>query len=542
MVGSVDVDDVSISSRGSSRRAARFGVLAAVALGASQGGCGQSPPDSGQPLEGATLVAGSSVLRHGLLTLPRSGGLPELRAVDDPLRVRWRGEREVPASMEAHALGRAVVLRAEDGRISLYDPSTETVRDLGSASGDARWIGSDDGGAFVTDGEALVVRAGGSRHIETDGTILWAAPAGSERVVALVDTRGGHRLEVWEDGDAPVSSEPVDSPGPAVLTGAGREVVLPEGEGHRLVERTLPELHPTERADLDAAPVLLATSPSEHRLFAVPGGEDRLVVIDRYAWETLARTRTKGSVRAVRPSLTGDLLLYEDEAGVWALAPTANSPTAVDSEWRSDLPLALPGGAVLAIRHGEVRVIAPDGSPGEVVPNGADDWWLPVRWRPRAVEMLAEAPDPGADTTAEVGERPPALQDVGITTLGQVSPRAVAVAPAGRHPTAPGDRASLDVATAGATARVPNGFYAVATSSRQLPTLRDLQRSLEGSGYPTQVLPRVDEANETWYRLLVGPYESRDRAEATASRLRRERGIAAWIQEVSGGFETPGDS
>lgn len=535
----MDVGDVSIATQASPRRSARFGALAVVALAVVSGGCGDPSPDGPEPLEGADLVAGTSLFRHGLLTVPRSGGFAELRAVDDPSRVRWRGERELPPSLEAHASGRFAVLRSEDGEVSLYEPATDALRPLGSVPATARWVTAGDGGAFVASDRALVVRSGEGREVTTDGTFVWVAPASSGRIVALVETGSGTRLDVWEESGTPSASETVQSSGPVLLTGSGREVLLPEGEDGRLVERSLPDLAATERFSLERRPTLLATTPSEHRLFAATGGDARLVTIDRYGWQRLERSSTEGSVRDVRPSLTGDRLLYADDAGVWAVDPDDSSPRAIETEWRADLPLALPGGRILGVSGGDVRLFAPDGTPGEVIPDAADRWWLPIRWRPRAIEVLAEASDTtdADDGEEEVGDRPAAYQEIGLTTMGQVSGRTVARVP----PPDRLDRFLEDRPTGNRGAdRVPNGFYAVATSSRQLPSLRELQRSLEGSGYPTQVLPRVDEANETWYRLLVGPYDSRDRAEAAASRLRRERGISAWIQEVSSGVTAPG--
>lgn len=535
----MDVGDVSIATQASLRRSGQLGALAVVTLAVALGGCGDSPPARTEPLEGPDLVAGTSLFRHGLLTIPRAGGVAELRAVEDPLRVRWRGERELPASVEAHAIDRSVVLRARDGEVSRYEPATGVLSSLGSVPADARWISAGEGGAFASAKRALVVRSGGAREIVTDGAFVWVAPASSGRVVALVEAGSGHRLEVWEDAETPATGEAVDSPGPVLLTAGGRAVILPEGEDGRLVERSLPDLAATGRFTPERRPILLASSPSGHRLFAATGGDGRLITIDRYGWERLERTRTEGAVRDVRASITGDLLLYADQSGVWAIGPDDSSPAAVPSEWRVDLPLALPGGRVLGVRDGDVWLFGPDGETSDVVADGPDRWWLPIRWRPRAIEVMAEVSDTTSSDSgqAEVGERPDVLQNVGLTTLGQVSGRTVATAP-------PPDRADRfleeEAAAARAADRVPNGFYAVATSSRQLPSLRDLQRSLEGSGYPTQVLPRVDEANETWYRLLVGPYDSRERAEAAASELRRERGISAWIQEVSSGVAAPG--
>ena len=40
-----------------------------------------------------------------------------------------------------------------------------------------------------------------------------------------------------------------------------------------------------------------------------------------------------------------------------------------------------------------------------------------------------------------------------------------------------------------------------------------------------------------WYRALVGPYPVRERAEASARQLRRERDLDAWVIEVTAGTE-----
>ena len=72
----------------------------------------------------------------------------------------------------------------------------------------------------------------------------------------------------------------------------------------------------------------------------------------------------------------------------------------------------------------------------------------------------------------------------------------------------------------------------MAASSQRVGGVHDLSEALQGDGYPANVVPRRDEANEIWYRVMVGPYESREEAEAVVLRLRRERGIQGWVREV----------
>jgi len=385
---------------------------------------------------------------------------------------------------------------------------------------------------------ALVVREGGARLIETDGRVAWAAPASGDRAVLMAAADDGMRLEIWEEGASePSAVQGVGAVGPIALTGYSRQLVLVEGdEGRELVERDLPDLEPVERLHLDRAPIVLATSPSEHRLFAA--GAERIVTIDRYGWRSLARSAVPGTVREIRPAVTGDLVLVFDGSATWAIPPDDADPVEVEGRWRTDLPLGLPGGRVLAVTDAGLRLLDLDGQAPSAVDGPVDAWWVPVRWTPRRVEPVVRPPAqdsvPVADSAAAESE--PALS-IGLTTIGRVAGRTVAD-PGG---VAGGPRPSeggLSGAAPDPFSSIPGGFYAVASSSRTLETVRQLQRALERSGYPTEVLARRDEANELWYRLMVGPYSSRDQAEAAASSLQRERGISAWIHEAIGDLGT----
>jgi hypothetical protein len=67
--------------------------------------------------------------------------------------------------------------------------------------------------------------------------------------------------------------------------------------------------------------------------------------------------------------------------------------------------------------------------------------------------------------------------------------------------------------------------------SREAAELGPVRELLDGSGYSTHLLRRVDEAGDLWHRLLVGPYETRLDAEGAAVELQREREIDAWVHE-----------
>ena len=535
MGGLVDVADVMRSVRLPSSRFAdlKAGVFATLLVALSA--CDRAPTDQPEPLEGADLVTGSSLARHGLLVISSTGGVAEFRSVEDPSVVRWTGRLTLPATTAAHSLGSAAVIRHEAGA-SLYRPSAspETLTPLPDVPGHARWIGSAEGGAFVASGWALAVTPSGSMAIRAEGEILWAAPAAGGRVVALVEAAGGPQLAVWDAGaESPTVSRAIGTRGPIVLTGWGSQVVTTAEDGRSLVTWSVPELESSEVFELEAPPVLLATSPSHHRLFAASSSRPWLLAIDRYDWEQVGSTSVDVPPTALRTSLTGDRVVGFDGSASWAVEAGETHKLSLPGEWRADLPIALPTGAILVSTADGVRRVSSDGADLGMVDGPADGWWLPFRWGPR-LPVTAEVVAP--EDTIDEAQRPPTSdRRIGLLTMGTVAGRAVA-APRPRSEGGAGERAAVaeeSVSAATPSSGLMGGFYAVATSSRQLTNLGRLRQSLEGSGYSTHVLRRVDEANDTWYRLLVGPYSSRPAAEAVARELRRERGIDAWIHEVA---------
>lgn len=533
----MDVVDVTISDRGASLRFGSLGacVLATLVLGPVA--CDGGPPDEPEALEGAELVAGTSLSRHGLLVLPHEGGAAEFRAIDDPSTVRWTGRVSLPAASEAHPVGAAVVLRHGD-EVSLYQPSPEALTPLRGLPADARWVGSTAGGAYVAEGWVLAITADGAREVRVDGAVSWAAPAPGGRVAVLHEGDAGATLSVFESDSetGPARSRAVGSSGPAALT--RDEVVLPaaDADGSGLVAWSLAELEPVHGMDLEVEGGALALSPSQHRLYVAPAARARLVSVDRYEWRTAARVGLEEPAQRLRPGVLGDHLLLYDGSRAWTVRADGESRAEIPGAWRADLPLALPDGRTLATVEAGLRLYDAEGAELGVVEGPVAAWWLPLRWGPRApVTAVALAPE----DTAETVEPPPnAERRIGLLTMGSVSGRTVDAPPAGGprgsdFEVAP--RPRIPAAPSGVSSTLPRGFYAVATSSRQLESLLPLRRALEGSGYTTHVFPRIDEANEIWYRLMVGPYASRDDAERATQELRRSRGIDAWIHEVAAG-------
>ncbi|MXW66358.1 MAG: SPOR domain-containing protein [Gemmatimonadales bacterium] len=498
-------------------------LLLLLGVGGIAGACGSPPEDQPDPLEGAALVSGTSLERYGLLVIPRDGGVAQFRSIESPSTVRWTGRLPLGSVTAAHSLGSAVVLQ-RGRRLHLYTTSpVEAETPLPDAPAAGRWIASPQGGAFVSGDRILAITPTRTAEVTAAGAVHWAAPAAADRVVALVEGAGGPELAVWEAGEPePAATRTVSTRGPVALAGWGRTVVTASEDGRGLTEWSIPELEPAEGTEIGGAPSALAISPSQHRVFAASVDRPRFTVIDRYDWREVGSSRIEAPIETLRPGMTGDRLVAWDGSNAWSARAGEAGLGAVPGEWRADLPLALPGGAVLVSSGSGLGLLRPDGEVA-AVEGPADAWWLPFRWGRRLpVASAAVVPE---DTLEDAEEALDALADsvppgrIGLLTMGRTEDRRPRTQTLGDP--VPGDPPP----------ELPAGFYAVAQSSRQLAALEQVRQLLDGSGYSTHVLRRMDEASEIWYRLLVGPYETRPDAEGAALELQRERGIDAWIHE-----------
>ena len=521
-------------------------LLLLLGLTSVSGACGSPPEDQPDPLDGPTLVSGSALARYGLLVIPRRGGVAQFRSIESPSTVRWTGRLSLEGVTAAHPLGSAVVLQ-RGRRLRLYATSpVEAETPLPDAPADARWVASPAGGAFVSGDRILAITPTRTAEVTADGAVHWAAPAAEGRVVALVEGSDGPELAVWAAGEArPATTRGVTTRGPVTLSGWGRGIVTASEDGRGLTEWSIPDLEPAEGAEIDGAPLALALSPSQHRVFAASADRPRFVVIDRYDWRELGSSRLETPLEALRPGMTGDRLVAFDGSKVWSARAGETGLDAVPGEWRADLPIALPGGAVLVSTGSGLGLLHKDGGIAPVE-GPADAWWLPFRWGRRLpVASAAVVPE---DTLEDAEEALEALADsfppgrIGLLTMGRPN-RGASRRPGAPERPAPGDDESGEIApvaeplnepAAVPMPELPGGFYAVVLSSRQLAALGQMRQLLDRSGYSTHVLRRLDEANDTWYRLLVGPYPTRPDAEGVTRELRRERGIDAWIHEEEG--------
>lgn len=220
-------------------------------------------------------------------------------------------------------------------------------------------------------------------------------------------------------------------------------------------------------------------SPSGHR-FYVARREGPVLVYSRFTRERLAEINLPGSAGALRVDPFGRWLMVHPAAAdsLWLVDMATNRFVgSFAAEWAADLP-TITNQQLLLVRDGR-DVIAWDLSQGDFpergrLRGGAADLWLPLAWTPETGTASALAEPPTADPGTPTEE-----------------------APAGARST----------------------VYLQVSSSQNRAWAAELARQLEQQGLPASVLdPRT---GEDGYRVVLGPYPSREVAESTGRRLGR---------------------
>jgi hypothetical protein len=222
---------------------------------------------------------------------------------------------------------------------------------------------------------------------------------------------------------------------------------------------------------------LVAFSPSGHRIW-VADGENRLHVINRYTGEELERVKLPGPAAELRADPWGRWLLIRPAAGdsVWLMDLAQDKVVGtLPSTWSTDAPTVTNQGLIL-LKQGPDLVVADlarDTWPavGRIA-DGAADLWLPLAWTPEAMETAAAGPDTSA--------------------------------------------AAAD-STAPAAART--AVYLQVSSSQNPAWARDLAGQLRDAGLPASVLEPT--GPDEGYRVVLGPYASREEAESAGRKLGR---------------------
>jgi sporulation related protein len=220
----------------------------------------------------------------------------------------------------------------------------------------------------------------------------------------------------------------------------------------------------------DARAVLF--SPSGHRLYVARAAAP-LLVLDRLEGTQLHEIELPGPARELRSDMYGRWLLVRPEQGdsLWVIdVGTGKYVGSAVARWSDDLPAVAPPNTLL-IRKGADLASLDLSATGFTelgrIKGGAADFWLPLAWQP-----------------------------AGETELPFQSDSALAAADTGpARPT----------------------VYLQVSSSQNPTWANELSAKLGAAGLPASVLtPR---RSGELYRVVLGPYPTREQAEATGRRI-----------------------
>jgi len=272
--------------------------------------------------------------------------------------------------------------------------------------------------------------------------------------------------------DQPPTVRPIAAGGDVAATRWGDLVAVASDSGVTFYD-------PLGRRDpafvrLADAPRALAFSPSGHRIYVARRNVPGLAVVDRYERTELDGVALPGPVAALRLDPLGRWLLARPAIGdsAWIVdLPIKRHTGIVPTQWHSDLPAISPDGMLIYRRGKDIVAARPDSlnDVGEVT-NGAADQWVLTSWLPRGVVA-----SPVSTAAAE---------SAGTGAAGAEGP-----------------------------------LYVQVSTSQNPEWSGHLADDLTRAGLAARVLP--PQHPDDGYRVVLGPYATREQAEATGRRLGR---------------------
>lgn len=484
----------------------------ALCAGCSRGAGG----DSDEPEE---LAAGPDPM---VLRLSSSGGAA--RAYKFPVldSATWRSQQAIPG------IDRILGFDAENGFLAFADtagaPGWIDLR-LGSVKRPSKSaftsLASADGWAVYgvhSSGALMRLTPSGDWQVPMPGKVLRLVPTPDGSILVLTQgERGRARLiRMRPPDDSNADSVVVEAATRAMVTPMGDRVYLAAGD--ELLSLSPHALEGPERVTAAGDILAMAATPSGDRVFLGTGDSPRLQRYDRYEGKMAASAKLPGLVSELRMDPLGRYLIARpvrgDSAWIVSLASeelVATIPTA----WRADVPTIVFDGSVATLRNSDLVLIDPrDRSTKGKVESGGSDRWFFVRWngfRPRARGI--DAP-------------------VSFRVGSAEAPAPITVIPAKPGVSAPLDSARDDVIRpAPPTQATPpsaasRGWTVSFAAVLSLERAREIAASISVGGQRPRVVTGGADGT-TVYRVIMGPFESRDEAE----RFGKASGHSFWVFE-----------
>jgi len=473
-----------------------------------------------------------------VLRFPRSGGAARAFAFPRVDSLIWTADSKSPALTRLLGFddGAGSVLAVDTKnavvRIDLRrgdvtrDPASK-LSDLASADGSAAFgLGSDGTVTRLTPAGSWTFKPPSpARDIvpQPDGTLLLLANDSDGTVAWLIRPPDDHIID----------SVILPRVTRAIRTPAGDRVYFPVDSGLVGVRGRDLQIVPSIR--LPARPHTVVTSPSGDRIYAAADSSNALLVIDRYTGKVATTITLPSAPSALRMDPTGRYVLARAAEGDSAFVISVSTDRlvgAIATGWRTDLPAVAPNGWLALIRGKDVVFVdAESFAVRRTVEGGAADDWMFVSWngfRPRSTALDSPVTFEQNDSVQrDTSENPFASEVPGTDTVpaaDTTQPPPQAPAPRvptmalPRTPAAPGHPALPDSS--------PRGFTVQFAALRAQDAANDVLRDTHVTG-ATPRLVTTSRDGVTIYRVVIGPFATRDEAE----RVARTSGKSYWVYE-----------
>lgn len=518
-------------------------LAAAVLLAGGPAACGRDTGEAAETAARAAARGETAAAARGpdpvLIRIPRTGGTARAYVYPRLDSAIWSGR--------ATSVDRVLGFDPEGGTLLLVDARGHPVR-LDLLLGDVNVASRTRLSALTSDATGDVY------GIEPRGTVVRLARAGTWRLTPPVPARaifpqsdgtilvaGGRAgsTDVWRvrppDArlrDTLVLALPIAPR--TVSAQVGDRVYFATDTG--LVGLRGRDLQPVTPIRVEGRIAALAPTPSGDRLYVALAGSRELQIVDRYTERVARRITLPGVPASLRMDPLGRYILVRPVRGdsAWVIAvATDRLVGSIGTRWTDDLPAVAPDGAIAL--NGGRDVVFVDGETLQsvrTVPGGARDLWYFTFWngfRPRAAgvdqpvsfgapgDSAAAADSGAADTAAQVRHAENSAGAADSAAHAASPPAAAAAAPAVPAPPAAVRAAAPPPAAApGVPLTFTLSFAALLDGERA----RAMADSIVVNGDRARVAP-TQRAGTPVYRVILGPFGTREAAEAAGRASRR---------------------
>lgn len=261
----------------------------------------------------------------------------------------------------------------------------------------------------------------------------------------------------------------------------------------------------------------IVPTPSGDRLYVAMKGSSELTIVNRYSETVNGSVTLPSGASDLRMDPLGQVLLVRPAAGgdsAWVVGVGSDKlEGTIQTAWRDDLPAFAPGSTIATLRGADVTMAnAVTLEDMNTVKGGAADFWYFVNWngfRPRSADLDRPVSFDSGESSGAGDSSASTRADSFAPPIRDTAPTMIVPPPALTNPRATGYVVS---------------FAAVLTAQKA----SEIAAEITINGTHPQV-SATQSGSTTLYRVVLGPFQTREEADKVGKDSRRQY----WIYEAS---------